>query len=140
MKHRFKTLAILLISVFCANAQQQVELPLIPQPSSLKTGSTSFIIDKQTILVLPKYNQHHELISNFSAQLSAIIGQNVTVSNKTTSKSSIQFSIKQNLKAEAYELNITKHKIEISAAKPAGWFYGWQTLIQILSQEARMLI
>ena len=132
MKHRFKTLAILLISVFCANAQQQVELPLIPQPSSLKMGSTSFIIDKQTILVLPKDNQHHELISNFSAQLSAIIGQNVTVSNKITSKSSIQFSIKQNLKAEAYELNITKHKIEISAAKPAGWFYGWQTLIQIL--------
>ena len=131
MKPLFKTILLLLFSTL-AIAQQKNELALIPQPSLLKPHNSSFKIDKQTILLLPKGNEHKELINNFGAQLSGILSQAIKVSSKPTIKNLIQFSLTANLTDEAYQLEISKNKIEISAAKPAGWFYGWQTLIQIV--------
>ncbi len=127
----FKTLLILLTSVVFANAQQKNELALIPQPSSIKLGNSFFKFNKQTSLLLPKGNEHTELIKSFSAQLSAILQQDLKPNRKTTGKNFIQFSLSKDLGEEAYQLKVTKQKIEISAAKPAGWFYGWQTLIQM---------
>lgn len=132
MKIFFKTLLILLTSALFVNAQQKNELTLIPQPSSIKLGSSFFRFDKQTTLLLPKGDEHDELIKNFSAQLSAIVKQNIKPNAKTTGKNFIQFSLVKNLGEEAYQLKVTKEKIEISAAKPTGWFYGWQTLMQIV--------
>lgn len=132
MKSILTALLLFLLTNFSANAQQEKELALIPQPSSLKIGSSSFKIDKQTVLSLPKGREHTELLKNFSAQLSGILNHEVKVSAKPAAKNFIQFSLKPSLADEAYRLEIGKNKIEISAAKPAGWFYGWQTLIQIL--------
>ncbi|MDQ8005002.1 MAG: family 20 glycosylhydrolase [Pedobacter sp.] len=126
-----KALFLLVTSISFAKAQQKNELTLIPQPSSVTWGTATFKFDKQTTLLLPKGDEHTALIKNFSEQLSGILKQQVKTNTKTSGKNFIQFSINKDLGNEAYKLQVTKQKIEISAAKPSGWFYGWQTLMQI---------
>ena len=64
-----KVLLLLVVSISFAKAQQKNDLALIPQPSSLTLGTSAFKIDKQTILLLPKGDEHTALIKNFSEKL-----------------------------------------------------------------------
>lgn len=130
MKNLFKAL-LLLFFAHNVNAQQG-SLPLIPQPSQLVLGNSSLKINGQTAISIPKEKEYLPLVNHFREQLSAVLNTKIKTNVAPLSKNSISFSIKKDLPKEAYQLKVTKNNVVISASEPAGWFYGWQTFIQML--------
>ena len=131
MKFLFKTLFLLSLST-SVFAQEETKLALIPQPSQLIVGKSFFKLDQQTNIVLPKEKEHLELINHFKDQLSSVLKTKLKASTNTSNKNSISFSLKPGLANEGYELEVSKSKVSISASQPAGWFYGWQTMMQLI--------
>ncbi|MFN0256153.1 family 20 glycosylhydrolase [Pedobacter ureilyticus] len=131
MKFLFKTLFLLFLSA-SVFAQEETKLALIPQPSQLIVGKSSFKLDQQTNIVLPKDKEHLELINHFKDQLSSVLKTKPKGSASTAEKNKISFSLQPGLAKEGYELVVAKNKITINASQPAGWFYGWQTLMQLI--------
>lgn len=131
MKFLFKMLFLLCLSI-AVMAQEETKLALIPQPSQLIVGKSSFELDQQTNIVLPKEKEYLELINLFKDQLDAVLKTRLETNTNTRGKNSISFSLKPSLANEGYELEIAKNKITISASQPSGWFYGWQTLMQLI--------
>lgn len=131
MKFLFKTLFLLFLSA-SVFAQEETKLALIPQPSQLIVGKSSFKLDQQTNIVLPKDKEHLELINHFKDQLSSVLKTKLKGSASTAEKNKISFSLQPGLAKEGYELVVAKNKITINASQPAGWFYGWQTLMQLI--------
>ncbi|WAC41775.1 beta-N-acetylhexosaminidase [Pedobacter sp. SL55] len=129
MKFLLSVLFCFVGTVFIAKSQ---ELPLIPQPEKITYGTSFFKINDQTSISLPRDKADWELVKLFAEQFSEILKKKLITTVKEPSKNTIIFKIKTDLADEAYLLDIRKDKIEIRAAKPAGWFYGWQTLTQIL--------
>jgi hexosaminidase len=131
MKFLFKTLFLLFLSA-SVFAQEETKLALIPQPSQLIVGKSSFKLDQQTNIVLPKDKEHLELVNHFKDQLSSVLKTKLKGSASTAEKNKISFALQPGLAKEGYELVVAKNKITINASQPAGWFYGWQTLMQLI--------
>jgi len=129
MKNLLTTLLFLIITIVFVAAQDN-KLALIPQPAQLIVGKTSFKLNQQTRISIPK--GHTELINHFKDQLSSVLKTKVSTTEKVWPKNHISFFIKPDLAKEGYELKVSKDKIVINAAQPAGWFYGWQTLMQLV--------
>ncbi|SOD19904.1 beta-N-acetylhexosaminidase [Pedobacter xixiisoli] len=132
MKILIKTLFLLATTAFLAVAQEENKLALIPQPSQLTIGKSTFKLSLLTSISLPKEREHTELINHFKEQLSSALNTKIKTTANALSKNNISFSIKSGLAKEGYELKVSKDKIVISAAQPSGWFYGWQTLMQLV--------
>lgn len=130
MKNLFLALACAFLA-YNAKAQEK-EFFLIPQPSHLVVGTASVKINALTNMVLPKEKEHQPLVEHFREQLSAILNADIKTNTSNRTKSSISFYVKKDLAKEAYHLDITKNNVSISASDPSGWFYGWQTFIQLL--------
>lgn len=124
--------------IFNLEAQENHALSLIPQPAFLKMGNSEFKLNKGTTLVLPKNKAHAEIISNFAAQLSGVLNLKigtVSIAKKNTISFMSSPDLSVDLGREGYRLDITEDKVVISAAEPAGWFYGWQTLLQLVKMD-----
>jgi len=130
MNNLFKALLFTFFA-YNANAQQSVPL-LIPQPSQLTIGKSSMKISGQTAIALPKEKEYQPLVNHFREQLSSILNIKIKTNAAPRSKNSISFAIKKDFPKEAYQLDVNKNNVVISASEPAGWFYGWQTFMQML--------
>ncbi|WP_432221051.1 beta-N-acetylhexosaminidase [Flavobacterium sp. TMP13] len=129
-------LVALLTLTNCAEKNRsfsKTDIAIVPQPLSLVLNESSFALqDGQTIF------------SDLDEQQSAVkdLQNYVTATTKFTlvanadKQSAIVFEKKEGLDPEAYELQVTPKKIIISATGKAGYFYGVQTLKQLLSVEA----
>lgn len=114
------------------------KIAIIPQPVYLKQGLGYF-----------KLPENISVHTNNSAELQsiiAILGQRITPatgyqlsSKKGSGQASINLTINDSYESklgnEGYHLNVTVSGVNISANKPAGLFYGVQTLIQLLPKE-----
>ena len=114
------------------------KIAIIPQPVYLKQGLGYF-----------KLPENISVHTNNSAELQsiiAILGQRITPatgyqlsSKKGSGQASINLTINDSYESklgnEGYQLNVTVSGVNISANKPAGLFYGVQTLIQLLPKE-----
>lgn len=131
MKNLLITLIFLIITTVSVVAQDG-KLALIPQPSQLVVGKSVFNLGQHIVLSIPKGPEHAELINHFKDQLAVVLKTEIKTSEKASTKNYISFSIKPDLAKEGYELKVSKDRIVISAAEPSGWFYGWQTLMQLV--------
>ena len=135
-KNLFPLVFLALLSLgSCAEKNRtfsRAQIAIVPQPLSVNVQESSFALkDGQSIF------------SNLDAQQIAVkdlqnyITETTTfkLSTKDNAKASIVFEQKSGLDAEAYELVVTPKKIVISASSKAGYFYGVQTLKQLLSIE-----
>lgn len=61
----------------------------------------------------------------------------MNISDKNNNKNVIVFDLSDNsdLGEEGYEIDINKNNVKVTAQKPAGLFYGIQTLLQLLPPE-----
>jgi len=118
-------------TVFCQNYRS-----LLPQPVEVKSINGIFLLSSKTKIVVPSGNQEvSEIAELFAGQLASLTGQKPEI-NTTNSKQSISFSLNEKNNAqignEGYLLNVTPQNITIAANKPAGLFYGAQTLLQLV--------
>ena len=135
------TIAILLVTLlkFPANAQSPVSI--VPIPVSMQMGNGNFILNASSVIEVSATDADSKRVAGFlNKKLSGATGYAVPVTPVTSFSSasnSIRLSISNDntLGAEGYKLNVNPSLITITANKPAGLFYGMQTLLQLLPKE-----
>ncbi|MBN8857328.1 MAG: family 20 glycosylhydrolase [Sphingobacteriales bacterium] len=117
---------------------QQRTLSIVPEPAELIRGKGSFLLDAKTIIVAENNDAGlRHLAETFTGWLSPATGFQLKIADHAvTSVKSIELSLNASIKdiktEEGYLLEISSNRIHLSAAKPAGIFYGLQTLRQLL--------
>lgn len=119
---------LLMILFWITTLLQAAALTVIPQPQSIKYNSDTFVLDEHTKI----YQE-----SLLSDQAVAYLQEHLQKSSdyrlkQSLSPSTLNFLVNRQLEDEAYELNITKKQISISAHTPSGYFYGVITLMQMM--------
>ncbi len=110
---------------------------LIPKPASLFSARGDFRISPSTKILLQTSNDEITAIANLlSASLRRSYGCEATVISESPDQSSGNIHLALNddrgLGEEGYALFITADAIRLSANRPAGLFYGVQTLEQLM--------
>ena len=128
-------LACLLLSCKPYKTFTESELSLIPQPQKMTLGKSSFQFNKGTQLVTESIEQ--KLIA---ARFAELMGKptgwklDIVVGGDEGSNQ-VYFKTEPMMEPEGYSLEVSQKRIEIKAAKPAGFFYALQTLRQLLPPE-----
>ena len=138
-----KSILLFFLMFFCISLFSQkndVARLLIPEPVSVVSGNGKFIVNNKTSIHVQSADESARRVGKFlSTQLSLATGYPATVSNgaKSQAANSITLSLVNagSLGNEGYKLDVTANGISIAAHKPAGLFYGMQTLLQLLPAE-----
>lgn len=129
-----RKIIVLTIGLVCLSGFLQLRaqsIRIIPQPREIKTGQGIFTLSSQTrILYTAESKSTAVYLQN---QLEHILGSSLGIYESTIpEKGSIHFKQDKNFDREAYELIISKKGIQVNASGNTGWFYGVQSLIQLL--------
>ena len=140
MKRTIAAISMVLISLIFWNCKPnktftEAEISLIPQVEKMTLGESSFKFTKNTKLVVESVEQ--EIVARQFADLfERATGwkfQILVGGNEGTNQ--VYFKTDAVMGPESYTLKVTKNRIEIKAAKPAGFYYATQTLRQLLPAE-----
>ena len=137
------TIAALFILMFFHVFSQDNEstISLIPIPVSMQNGQGKFILTKNATIELKTKDGDAQRVAGFlSKKLSVATGYKIPVKIVNTGSRSggnISLAIVQDatLGNEGYKLITNPNSVLLSANKPAGLFYGMQTLLQLLPKE-----
>lgn len=130
---------LLFFHVFSQDKESTISL--IPIPVSRQTGQGKFILTKNATIELKTNDVDAKRVSGFlSKKLSVATGYKIPVKVVNASSHSggnISLAIVQDatLGNEGYKLIVNPNSVSLSANKPAGLFYGMQTLVQLLPKE-----
>ncbi len=132
----------ILLSLFCFSVlpgfSQQKEKPIsvLPEPVSIARGIGYYSLPAVITVSIPNLPELKTTKESILGKLSAT-GKKVALAKSNTA--SIRFELTKvhdtELKEEGYRLSVKPSGIVITANKPAGLFYGAQTLWQLLPQE-----
>jgi hexosaminidase len=135
-----KTLLISLLIVISLAGFSQSEgtaVSIIPEPVNLVQGAGSFALPANITVSLPGLPELDATAALLQQKLAAT-GKKITL-NRKQAPASIRFSLNKTadpvLGNEGYRLSVTGAGIAVQANKPAGLFYGLQTLLQLLPKE-----
>ncbi len=127
--------------MFCFTSFSQDENiagKLVPLPVSLKSGTGSFLVNSKTTIHIQSSDSSVNRVGNYLSHKLKATGFSVPVT-KTLSRAANNINLSiindASLGGEGYKLNVSASGITISANKPAGLFYGMQTLIQLMPAE-----
>lgn len=145
MENRVRTgllIFVLTLSLIKTGAQiKQTDISIIPMPEKLERTNSKFTITSKTRIVAQQGNREAMRIANLLAQkFQQVASYRITVeeaTKATTDKGTIFFTTVNDtsLGKEGYQLSVSNHGVVVSAAEPAGLFYGLQTLYQLLPPE-----
>ncbi|HFK5504786.1 TPA: beta-N-acetylhexosaminidase, partial [Elizabethkingia anophelis] len=109
---------------------QELQIPaLIPYPQQLERTAGNFSLNNNTITYLLEARLPWKRTEDFINQ--SLFSSSVTRKKSSSAESDLRIKIQQDLKPEAYKLQITNNRIEISASAEAGALYALQTLQQL---------
>ncbi len=115
---------------------------LIPIPTKAVYANGAYVLNKSIIIAGPKNEALASTYANLTDKLTRIAGKKVQWlydQSSVASLAAIRFKLNTNLDAnlgnEGYQLISDAKGVQITANKPAGLFYGIQTLLQLLPKE-----
>ena len=115
---------------------------IIPIPSKAVYGKGAYNLNKSIIIAGPKNEALASTYANLTDKLTRIAGKKVQWlydQSSVASLAAIRFKLNANPDAslgnEGYQLVSDVKGVQITANKPAGLFYGIQTLLQLLPNE-----
>ena len=132
--NRYLSLVALIISLIsCQSEDNPNRYELIPYPNDMEQMSGRFSFDDDTqIFISPECGDEvNEILAQFAEQFGKTAGKDLKIAEKE-GKNMMVVKIDTTMSQEAYRLNISKKKIEITAATPNGVRYALQTIKQLL--------
>ncbi|MEO8720942.1 MAG: family 20 glycosylhydrolase [Ginsengibacter sp.] len=129
------------VSVSILAQKNNVQQLLIPEPVSVTSGTGNFILDAKSSVHIMSRDASVRRVGEFiSKKISGATGYPVPVvvspeNQKLNGGIKLLLTKDASLGDEGYHLIVTTRDVTISANKPAGLFYGMQTLIQLLPKE-----
>lgn len=108
---------------------------VIPQPASMTRAPGSFTVPAELTIAFQPHPELQMIAARLSDQIGEITGIGVTTVPRTSPlPQSIFLSLSADaaLPKEGYRLQVTTDGVTLTAAEPAGIFYGVQTLLQLL--------
>ena len=136
--HAFLMTGIVCISISCSrqSVSERDTLALIPVPQEMKVNSDSFTLTRNAAITLDQSNQALGGIAEYlNEKISPATGFELPVEKH----GKIEFKLVEDasLGDEGYQLKVKHSDILITANKPAGIFYGVQTLLQMFPAEIK---
>jgi hexosaminidase len=109
------------------------EIAIIPEPVAIVKNQGHFILPENVTIQCPAMPETKQLLAFLQERLSVPTGSYVSVVNNKSATISLSLNEKANpaIGAEGYQLTVTPHHITIKANRPAGLFYGIQSLLQL---------
>jgi hexosaminidase len=145
MKKIFRYGLQLLLLTLCTSiiyAQNKPgEVSIIPAPEKIDRTGTHFTITAKTKILAEKGNADALRIATLLVQkinTTTGFGLKVTESEKANEPASILFATKNAdaaLGKEGYQLLVNNNSVIVTAPQPAGLYYGYQTICQLLPAE-----
>ncbi len=124
-----------LLNLFCLTLFGQ-KISLIPAPTKLVQTNDVFVLPKK--IDISSKGASGNTVDLLKEKLSKATGYAVFV-NQRVSRPTISIEINSkpdtSIGNEGYKLSVTKKTIKITANKPAGLFYGAQSVLQLLPPE-----
>ena len=132
MKKTFSLFFLLIVCLIASAQNTSNEIAIIPEPVSLKKGSGEFVLPQSVTISAPGNAEVKQVITFLTDKLSRATGSNVsTGSSNATITLQLNSSNEAQLGNEGYRLSVTANGITINANRPAGLFYGVQSLVQL---------
>ncbi len=129
-------LSLLCITPGCKDKKELTnEYNIVPLPNHLVPKDGRFILNNDVAIVAENCPSGVDtIIHNFIGKIDETSGIKLKFDNSTSTpdKGTIVFKSEPTLADEAYNLSITPNQITLTASKPNGFFYGVQTLYQLL--------
>ncbi len=108
------------------------EIAMLPKPATLVLGEESFAF-KDGLSVSIESDEQKSTANYLISLIESKTGFQLEL--KEEGKASIAFAKVEGLESEAYQLDVTPKQIVIKASDAAGYFYGVQSIRQLLSKE-----
>ena len=140
--------ALLLLVGISLQAQ---EISIIPKPAKMDVQNGKFLFNGKVVICYPvaKDVDFGKVVDNFVVELKETTGVKLAKSTPKKQKSAFGDAVKYSKKGDAhivihvdgdmteeeYKLSVTTKRIDITAAKPAGLFYAFQTLKQLMPRN-----
>lgn len=110
---------------------------VVPLPLSIEAKSGNFELNEKTVIVAPTGSDQTKVALFFSEKIKASTGFPVHVIRWKTKGNFISLELDStlDLNNEGYILNVSEKNIFVKAKTSRGFFYGMQTLLQLLPAE-----
>ena len=145
-----KRIVFALLLLLCVSLQAQ-EISIIPQPAEMQIEEGEFSFNGKVVLCYPKIKDGgiDAVVDNFVREIKKttgvklvkdrlkdglFLGLHVEESAKKGDAHIVLYVDEYMLK-EAYRLSVTPKRINIAASTPAGFFYAFQTLKQLMPRN-----
>lgn len=142
LHHRFR---IVLLITLCFSTLLNLEVysqenvpSLIPIPVSVEPGNGKFELTAETAIIVPEENSEINGVADyFSNKIKPATGYELETSANASNGIVLSLLKKPDneIGDEGYHLEVNSENITIQANKPAGLFYGIQTLLQLLPKD-----
>lgn len=116
-----------------AGFAQEKPLALIPLPAQLEKEKGNFMLSANTLIV-PAEDKDKGLADLLALRLKVQTGYKLRVVKSARAANVIRFVADPSVRSlkGAYQLEVSAKEVVIKAASPEGWFYGIQTLVQLV--------
>lgn len=128
------TVSMFLVTHLLAGTQQ---VNIIPVPSSLVKGEGEYILRSGKITCVPFNDELQSIVRYFNHKIEPASGIRFTPVESGKAAVRLELAEEQELGREGYRLSVGKKGIVITAAAPAGLFYGVQSLLQLLPSQVK---
>ncbi|MGY0426485.1 MAG: beta-N-acetylhexosaminidase, partial [Polaribacter sp.] len=133
---KYLNFLIIILAISCTHKVNKTfktsEIILLPKPASMELGTSYFSL-KEKMTVNAEGNIPKKIADYFIKKI-----KNATKLSLVTSESksaAVNFITDTSYGKDAYALTINPDKITITASEYGGFFYGVQTLLQLLTEE-----
>jgi hexosaminidase len=135
MRSIFYLFIVLLLLSSCTEKNKtflKSEVSILPKPSTLQLGESSFLLkDNQSITI--ENDEQKIAAKHLIALIDKTTGHKLELKENTNAP--IAFIKVDSLKPEAYQLIVTPKHIKIEASDASGYFYGAQSINQLLASD-----